>query len=83
MGFCFCSLFIHSVESNDSLLLADSEDPDQTADVQADLGLYCPQMPKTHFHIMWHICKEVHFNLGPVVQSIISLMSLLVVKMLT
>ena len=37
-----CSPFIYSVVSN--VLLADSEDPDQTMDVQAALGLCCPHM---------------------------------------
>ena len=37
----FCSPFLHSVVL---ILLVDSEGPDQTADVQADLGFCCPHM---------------------------------------
>ena len=32
------------------ILLADSEGPDQIADVQADLGHHCPHMPDIFSH---------------------------------
>ena len=58
------------------ILLADSEGSDQE---QADLGLCCPHTPEDQFsHGMASITA-----LGPVVQSIVSLTSLFVVKMLT
>ena len=44
-----CFPFIPSVVFNDSV--CDSEDPDQTARMQAqsDLGLHCPHMPEDSF----------------------------------
>ena len=52
-----CSLFIHSIVSNDSV--SDDEGLDQTA--QADLGLRCPHMPEDTFsHAAAHLSNRIN-----------------------